>query len=52
MQPGANALEIKLKDRAGNQGEAEWVDINIVTATSIQLDYDASGRVKRIGAAP
>ena len=48
LMPGINSFEIWLKDLAGNQGASEWVDIDIQTGTSVQIEYNASGRVKRI----
>jgi hypothetical protein len=48
LQPGANALEVWLKDLAGNQGASEWVDIEIATGGSVNYEYDTSGRIKRI----
>ncbi len=52
LQPGDNALEVWLKDRAGNQGASEWVDIRVTVNNTIQLDYNASGRVKSITSMP
>jgi len=52
LQPGDNAIEAKLKDRAENIGEAEWVDIHVSTANTIQFDYNASGRIEHIETTP
>lgn len=48
LSPGANAVEVWLKDRAGNQGLSEWVDIQMQTGAQVDYTYDAAGRVKRI----
>ena len=48
LQPGANALEVQLKDRSGNTGEAEWVDIQMQAGDDINFEYDAAGRVKNV----
>jgi len=52
LEPGSNALEIWLKDRAGNEGESVWVDIEVVTGNSVTFEYDAAGRIKRIHSNP
>jgi hypothetical protein len=52
LHEGDNALEVWLKDRAGNQGPSAWVDINVSTESTIFFEYDASGRVKRIDTTP
>ena len=48
MAPGSNAVEVWLKDIAGNQGESEWVDIEMITKSEITIEYDAAGRTKRL----
>lgn len=48
LQPGENAIEVWLKDRAGNQGPSEWVDVEVTTTDAIIYEYDASGRVMQI----
>ena len=52
MQPGSNSFEVWAMDRAGNQSASEWVDIIVSTTNAIYLDYDHSGRVKRIDVTP
>jgi len=47
LQPGSNALEIWLKDLAGNQSESEWVDIEMPAGSGITYDYNVTGRMKR-----
>lgn len=48
LVPGFNSIEVWLKDRAGNQGASEWVDINVSTADAVKYEYDDAGRVKSI----
>jgi CARDB/Right handed beta helix region/Bacterial Ig-like domain len=48
LQPDDNAFEIWLKDRAGNQGASEWVDIRAQFGNAVTYDYNAAGRVRRI----
>jgi hypothetical protein len=48
LQPGENSIEIWLVDRAGNRGESEWVDIEVITANESIYEYDAAGRLKNV----
>jgi hypothetical protein len=48
LMPGDNTHEIWLVDRTGNQGESEWVDIEALAEITIQLEYDATGRIRHI----
>jgi hypothetical protein len=48
LEPGDNTFETWLKDKAGNQSESEWVDIECTTNNAIIFEYDDAGRVRRI----
>jgi hypothetical protein len=48
LTSGSNALEVWLEDRAGNQGDSEWVDIEMQSADAVNYEYDATGRLKRV----
>jgi hypothetical protein len=48
LQPGDNTIEVWLVDLAGNQGASEWVDIEMLTGSSVSYEYDSTGRIKRI----
>jgi hypothetical protein len=48
LEPGQNTFELWLRDRAGNQGESEWVDIEAITAVQTNYEYDDTGRVWKI----
>jgi parallel beta-helix repeat protein len=48
LQPGANAIEVWLLDRAGNRSSSEWVDIAVAPANAIEYEYNAAGRTKQI----
>jgi hypothetical protein len=48
LSPGINALEVWLTDAAGNQGESEWVDIEMQSGTEINYEYNDSGRMTRV----
>jgi len=48
LMPGANAFELWLKDLAGNEGQSDWVDIDMQSGTAITYEYDAAGRTKRL----
>jgi hypothetical protein len=52
LQLGDNAFEVKLKDRAGNIGPSEWVDIRTQTGDAVHFDYDPAGRVESIYSNP
>jgi hypothetical protein len=47
LTSGSNALEVWLEDRAGNQGDSEWVDIDLQVGSQITYEYNDAGRMTR-----
>ena len=48
LNPGSNTFEVWLKDVAGNQGESEWVDLEMQIGDQHTYEYNSSGRIIRI----
>lgn len=48
LSPGINSLEVWLTDAAANQGESEWVDIEMQSGAETIYEYNAAGRTSSV----